>query len=91
MLASKIQQFLTVFTNRVEFGTILEGLQNFGGGGRFNTPNPPRYATACFCYHNYQQESGSLTTLRCRNVGNIEQNRAQASKYKKLQLGDCQI
>ena len=33
------------FHNRVEFGTILEGLRNFGGGG-FNPPNPPRYATA---------------------------------------------
>jgi len=32
------------FHNRVEFGTILEGLRNVGGGG-FNTPNPPRYAT----------------------------------------------
>jgi len=32
------------FHNRVEFGTILEGLRNFGGGG---TPKPPpRYATA---------------------------------------------
>ena len=31
------------FHNRVEFGTILEGLRNFGGG--LNTPNPPRYAT----------------------------------------------
>jgi len=28
------------FHNRVEFGTILEGLRNFGGGG-FNTPIPP--------------------------------------------------
>jgi len=28
------------FHNRVEFGTILEGLRNFGGGG-FNAPNPP--------------------------------------------------
>ena len=32
------------FHNRVEFGMILEGLQNFGGG--FEPPNPPRYATA---------------------------------------------
>ena len=32
------------FHNRVEFGTILEGLRNFGGGG-LNTPNSPRYAT----------------------------------------------
>jgi len=30
------------FHNRVEFGTILEGLRNFGVGG-LNTP--PRYAT----------------------------------------------
>ena len=35
------------FHNRVEFGTILEGLQNFGGGGVW-TPQPPhpRYPTA---------------------------------------------
>ena len=32
------------FHNRVEFGTILEGLQNFWGGG-FEPLNPPRYAT----------------------------------------------
>jgi len=31
------------FHNRVEFGTILEGLRNFGGRG---TPPPPRDATA---------------------------------------------
>ena len=30
------------FHNRIEFGKILEALQNFGGGGRsLNTPNPP--------------------------------------------------
>ena len=28
------------FHSRVEFGTILEGLRNFGGGGRLRT-NPP--------------------------------------------------
>ena len=33
------------FHSRVEFGTILEGLRNFGGG-EVRTPNPPRYATA---------------------------------------------
>ena len=33
------------FHNRVEFGTIFEGLRNFGGGGGLNTPNLPRYAT----------------------------------------------
>ena len=32
------------FHNRGQFGMILEGLRNFGGG--LNTPNtPPRYAT----------------------------------------------
>jgi len=34
-----------IFYNRVEFGTILKGLRNFGGGGGFEHPNPPRYAT----------------------------------------------
>ena len=35
------------FHNRVEFGTILEGLRNFAGGGlNPQTPPPPRYATA---------------------------------------------
>ena len=35
------------FHNRVEFGTILEVLRNFGGGGLFEPPTPPpRYATA---------------------------------------------
>ena len=35
------------FHNWVEFGTILEGLQNFGGGGGFEHPKPPPppYAT----------------------------------------------
>jgi len=33
------------FHNLVEFGTILEGLRNFGGGG-VESANPPRYATA---------------------------------------------
>ena len=28
------------FHNRVEFGTILEGLRNFGGRGGLNTPPP---------------------------------------------------
>ena len=34
------------FHNRVESGTILEGLRNFGGGGLNNPPPPPRYTTA---------------------------------------------
>ena len=29
------------FHNRVEFGTILEGLRNFGGGGGLTTPHHP--------------------------------------------------
>ena len=33
------------FQNRVEFGMILEGLRNFGGGGKLK-PAPPRYATS---------------------------------------------
>ena len=33
------------FHNRVEFGTIFEGLRNFREGV-LKTPNPPRYATA---------------------------------------------
>jgi len=37
------------FHNRVQFGTILEGLQNFGGGGGLKPQNPPRYATVINC------------------------------------------
>ena len=33
------------FHNWVEFGTILEGLWNFGGGGVFEPPDTPWYAT----------------------------------------------
>ena len=33
------------FHNRVELGTILESLRNFGGGGGLSPPSP-RYATA---------------------------------------------
>ena len=33
-----------IFHNRVEFGTILEGLRNFGGGGG-STPLPPSVTT----------------------------------------------
>jgi len=29
------------FHNRAEFGTILEGLRNFGGGGGVEPPNSP--------------------------------------------------
>jgi len=29
------------FQNRVDFGTILEGLSEFRGGGGLNAPNPP--------------------------------------------------
>ena len=37
---------LNSFHNRVEFGTTLAGLRNFGGGELNPPPNPPRYATA---------------------------------------------
>ena len=36
--------FFNSFHNRVEFDTILEGLQNFGGWVESPKP-PPRYAT----------------------------------------------
>jgi len=37
------------FHNRVEFGTILEGLRNFvlGGGARLNPSNPPPSVRPC--------------------------------------------
>jgi len=35
----KFSNFLNSFHNRVEFGTILEGLRNFGGGDM--NPPPP--------------------------------------------------
>jgi len=34
------------FHNRVDFGTILEDLWNFGVGFESPTPSPPPYATA---------------------------------------------
>jgi len=40
---------LNSFHSRVEFGTILESLRNFGGGGRLNPPPRVRYATAVVC------------------------------------------
>jgi len=36
-----------IFHNRVEFGTILEGLRNFGGEG-LNTPPPVRHCPQIF-------------------------------------------
>ena len=41
------------FRNRVEFGTILEGLRNFGWEGGLNTPtHPPPSVRQCrfLCY-----------------------------------------
>ena len=35
------------FHNRVEFGTILQGLRNFGGRGLNTLTPPPQYATVC--------------------------------------------
>ena len=42
-----------IFHNRVEFGTILKGLRNFGVGGV--EPPPPRYATVAvwMCYRSF--------------------------------------
>ena len=37
------------FHSRVEFGTILEGFQNFGEGG-LNPPNPPPLGTPLHGY-----------------------------------------
>ena len=47
----KFSNFFNSFHNRVEFGTIfLEGLRNFGEGGRFEHPKPlPGYATGVAC------------------------------------------
>ena len=38
------------FRNRVEFGTILEGLRNVGGGGGFEPPKPPPLGTPLRCF-----------------------------------------
>jgi len=37
------------FHNRVEFGTVLEGLRNFGGGGGLNPQIPPLGTPLCVC------------------------------------------
>jgi len=42
------------FHNRVEFGTILEVLRNFGGGGCLNPPSPHlsvRHCLSCFPFY----------------------------------------
>jgi len=56
------------FHNRVEFGTILEGLRYLGGGGGFNPQNspPPRYATAVSEVLNNSKGSDSSSTMDCR-------------------------
>ena len=74
------------FHNRVEFGTIWEGLRSFGVGGGLNTPTPPsRYATAhtvCFCSArekllsrqnriNFNYYNYSIRLLIILNTGNI--------------------
>jgi len=38
------------FHNRVDFGTILEGLRNFGWGGGLKPPKPRRYVTVYVWY-----------------------------------------
>ena len=55
------------FHNRVEFGTILEGLRNFGGVGGL-TPPPPtsrRYATVPNCT---ERQFGQLFFGRSESV-----------------------
>ena len=37
------------FHNLVEFGTILEGLRNFVGGGCLNPPTPPPFPSVRNC------------------------------------------
>jgi len=45
----KFSNFFNSFHNRVEFGTILEGLRNFGGEGSFEPTNPPHSVRHCLC------------------------------------------
>jgi len=40
------------FHNRVEFGTNMEGLRNFGLGGGVEQPNPPPLITSQSCSRN---------------------------------------
>ena len=80
VLASYIQQFLTVFRIGLRFGTILVGLWNFGGGLN-PPPTPPRYATvsvsgqiSCFitCLNN-KTNSASHLSKYCHNTFEIPQ------------------
>ena len=48
------------FHNRVEFGTILESLRNFGGGVEHT---PPRYATASYDGVRFNSLSSKLTVM----------------------------
>jgi len=62
------------FHNRVEFGTILEGLRNFGEGGL--NPPPPRYATFFLAWNLalpssvvfYMKQSRERSTLFCQRM-----------------------
>ena len=51
------------FHNRVEFGTILEGLQNFGGGG-LNTPTPPSIRS-CYGKRGARRGGRNLNKEKC--------------------------
>ena len=55
-----MQQFLTVFTNRVEFGTILESLLNYGEGG-VEHPNPPPSVRHWLARESFQKETRELS------------------------------
>jgi len=52
--------FLTVF----KIGLNLEGLRNFGGGGRVETP-PHRYATGMYYRAQWLLYASILATKRC--------------------------
>ena len=45
------------FHNRVKFGTILEGLQNFGGGGFEHPKHPPSVRHCSMATHSRTQQS----------------------------------
>jgi len=61
------------FHSWVEFGTILEGLQNLGGGGL----NPPRYATV----HNTTKQGKEMEIVECNTDKYTEVRQNHESFY----------
>jgi len=49
------------FHNRVEFGTILEGLRNFGGGGLKTPPSPSVHHCAVAQFSSFNDSFGRRT------------------------------